>query len=231
MPWLSVDQMRDVDRVMVEDLGILLMQMMENAGRNLAVAARALLGGSVRGKRIVVLAGPGGNGGGGLVAARHLAVAGAEVRAALATPPERLADVPAHQAAALESMGVPLASDGRADAEGDLVVDALLGYSQSGAPRGRAGDLLATAREGPVLSLDTPSGLELGRAVVHPGTPHALATVTLAAPKKALRSTEARAHVGRLLVADISVPPAVYVTVGADRAPDFSAGPLIEVTP
>lgn len=221
--------MQEVDRIMIEDLGILLIQMMENAGRNLAVVARALLGGSALGKRIVVLAGPGGNGGGGLVAARHLAVAGAEVHAVLATPRARLAEVPAHQAAALEAMGVPLASDGPLGATADLIIDALLGYNQNGAPRGRAAELLAEADGGHVLSLDTPSGLELEREEAHPGTPNALATVTLAAPKKALRSNKARAHVGRLVVADISVPPAVYATVGADRAPDFSDGPLVEV--
>src|SRR5712691_9984033 len=84
VPWLSVEQMREVDRVMVDELGILLVRMMENAGRNLAQLARHLLGGDARGRSIVVLAGPGGNGGGGLVAARHLAVAGAQVTIGLA---------------------------------------------------------------------------------------------------------------------------------------------------
>src|SRR5216684_6668292 len=60
VPWLSVEQMREVDRVMVDKLGVSLVRMMENAGRNLAELARYLLGGDARGRSIVVLAGPGG---------------------------------------------------------------------------------------------------------------------------------------------------------------------------
>ena len=63
--------MRDVDRVAM-DLGLTLTRMMENAGANLAWLASEMIGGEVSGRRITVLAGPGGNGGGGLVAARRL---------------------------------------------------------------------------------------------------------------------------------------------------------------
>ena len=97
VPWLSVEQIREVDRIMVDELGISLVRMMENAGRNLAEVARHLLGGDSSGRSIVVLAGPGGNGGGGLVAARHLAVAGAQVGIALDATVGGLAPVPAEQ--------------------------------------------------------------------------------------------------------------------------------------
>jgi NAD(P)H-hydrate epimerase len=76
LPWLSVEQMREVDRIMVDELGISLVRMMENGGRGLAEVARDLLGGDAAERSVLVLAGPGGNGGGGLVAARHLTVAG-----------------------------------------------------------------------------------------------------------------------------------------------------------
>src|SRR5215467_10182978 len=89
VPWLSVAQMREVDRIMVEELGISLVRMMENAGRSLAQVARELLGGDTAGRSILVLAGPGGNGGGGLVAARHLSAAGANVAVALSATAER----------------------------------------------------------------------------------------------------------------------------------------------
>src|SRR2546425_4028407 len=68
VPALTADQMREVDRAMVEDLHIELIQMMENAGRALAGLAMRRFGPDSP----VVLAGPGGNGGGGLVAARQL---------------------------------------------------------------------------------------------------------------------------------------------------------------
>ncbi len=76
-PTVSAEQMREVDRMMVEDLGIQLLQMMENAGRALAHRARVMLGGEAVGRRVTVLAGSGGNGGGGLVAGRRLALWGA----------------------------------------------------------------------------------------------------------------------------------------------------------
>ncbi len=72
MQAVSAAQMREVDRLMVEEAGISLLQMMENAGRALALRARAMLGGDARGRRVQVLAGRGGNGGGGLAAARRL---------------------------------------------------------------------------------------------------------------------------------------------------------------
>ena len=73
IPYLTTQQMIEVDRVMIEDLLIDLPRMMENAGRNLAdLARRRFLDGDPRGKSVVVLAGAGGNGGGALVCARRL---------------------------------------------------------------------------------------------------------------------------------------------------------------
>jgi NAD(P)H-hydrate epimerase len=64
VPYLTTDQMREVDRLMVEEYGIVLLQMMENAGRGLARLARdRFLGGDARGRRVAVLVGSGGNGG------------------------------------------------------------------------------------------------------------------------------------------------------------------------
>jgi NAD(P)H-hydrate epimerase len=79
IPTVSVEQMREVDRLMIEELHIELLQMMENAGRALAEQARRLVGGDVYGAQVVVLAGRGGNGGGGLTAGRRLAIWGADV--------------------------------------------------------------------------------------------------------------------------------------------------------
>jgi NAD(P)H-hydrate repair Nnr-like enzyme with NAD(P)H-hydrate epimerase domain len=67
VPAVTAAEMREVDRVAVEEFGVSLLQMMENAGRNLARHVREVGAGPV-----VVLAGNGGNGGGGLCGARHL---------------------------------------------------------------------------------------------------------------------------------------------------------------
>ena len=77
VPFITTDQMREVDRAMIEDYGISLVQMMENAGRNLAqLARRRFLDGDPRQRHVVVLAGAGGNGGGGLVCARPVYTTG-----------------------------------------------------------------------------------------------------------------------------------------------------------
>lgn len=96
-PGISVAQMREVDWMMIEDYGIELLQMMENAGRSLAAFVRAQLADTVAGRRIVALVGPGNNGGGGLVAARHLANAGASVIVALAGAAPLRNETPEHQ--------------------------------------------------------------------------------------------------------------------------------------
>ena len=71
--YVDTEQMIEVDRAMVEDFHIDLIQMMENAGRNLAALARErFLDGDPIGKRTAIMAGSGGNGGGALVAARRL---------------------------------------------------------------------------------------------------------------------------------------------------------------
>ncbi|MEO0455292.1 MAG: NAD(P)H-hydrate epimerase [Cyanobacteria bacterium P01_A01_bin.114] len=93
VPAVTTEQMIEVDRLAVEELGPNLFQMMENAGRNLALQAIECLGDRWRTAKIVVLAGTGGNGGGGICAARHLANRGADVSLCLSAA-DRLREVP-----------------------------------------------------------------------------------------------------------------------------------------
>ncbi len=220
LPALSADQMREVDRLMVEELRIDLLQMMENAGRSLAELVLARFAPS----SVTVLAGAGGNGGGGLAAARHLANRGTGVAVVLSRP-EDLTSVPAHQADILDRMGVPVSPEPR---PADLVVDALVGYGLRGDPRGRTAELIgwANGQRSPVVSLDNPSGLDAttGRA----GDPciQATATLTLALLKRGLL---AAAEVGELYLADISVPPWLYDRVGVPRPPAFGSGGVVRL--
>ncbi|HWJ44414.1 MAG TPA: NAD(P)H-hydrate epimerase [Gaiellaceae bacterium] len=225
LPWISVAQMREVDRLMIEEFAISLEQMMENAGRNLAVLARTLLG-DVRGRRVHVLAGSGGNGGGGLAAARHLLAAGARVSMTLAAPPERRAPVTREHYEALARLDVPQTDE--LDDE-ELVIDALLGYSQKGAPSGDVAALIRGAEGATVLSLDVPSGLELESGHLHDPHMRATATLTLALPKQALRGDNAPGVVGDLYLADISVPPAVYERLGIRYSSPFGRSPLVVI--
>ena len=248
LPVLSVAQMREVDRQMEEEYGILLVQMMENAGRSLADLAQARLGGSITGIPVLVLAGKGNNGGGGLVAARHLANRGAEVqvvtargaiaRGAIASPSDAFGDFPAHQLQSLLSMGVSVtpAGDGWELPSADLVLDALIGYSLDGAPRGELADLIRLANSHPaaILALDVPSGLDADTGQAFTPCIRAAATLALALPKTGLLAGPrdiVRLHVGDLFLADISVPSALYAGLGIEAPPLFADGPILHLTP
>lgn len=226
VPWLTTAQMIEVDRAMIEDFHIELLQMMENAGRALArVARERFLAGDPRDKHVAVLAGPGGNGGGALTCARRLAGWGANVAAYLAAPAGHFPPVPARQLDILHRIGVPVKDTGALRSSAPvLVIDGIIGYSLSGAPRGAAGDLieLANAQRAPILALDVPSGIDATTGIVHQQAIHATATLTLALPKEGLRAPLARPHVGELFLADIGVPPELYTRM----TPPISVGPL-----
>lgn len=226
LPWISVEQMRAVDRAMMGQLGITLEQMMENAGRSLAVLARAILGGDIAGRRIHVLTGSGGNGGGGLVAARHLAVAGAQAEVFTGASAARLSPVTSKQRAIVEAMGVPVRFAAELEGVPELVIDAILGYGQVGPPRDEAANLIRWTEGRRVLALDVPSGLELAGDHLHATHVHATATLTLALPKEGLRRSEA---VGDLYVADISVPRSVYDGLGIGHNSPFGRGPIVRI--
>lgn len=229
VPSITTDQMREVDRLMVEGYGITLPQMMEHAGRHLAhLTRRQFLDDDPRSQRVVVLAGTGGNGGGGLVAARRLHAWGATVTVVSTKPAEAYDGVPAHQLRILQRMNVPLRAlvDAAGLPEADVVLDALIGYSLSGAPHGAAATCIrrANAHPAPVVSLDVPSGLETTSGAVHTPAVRADATMTLALPKTGLHAAKARDVVGALYLADIGVPPMLYAEpeLALDVAPPSS---------
>ncbi len=234
LPLLSTEQMRKVDELMIEEYGILLMQMMENAGRNLAALAKEMLADDLEDRPLVVLAGRGNNGGGGLVAARHLLNWGAWVQIVLTHPATEYAGVPAHQLRILQAMGAQIgwAEEGWELPPADLVIDAIIGYGLRGDPRGKARDLiqLANSSIAPILSLDAPSGLDT--ATGHLYTPHirATTTMTLALPKAGLLTAVAQRAVGELFLADISVPPALYEALDLTLPPLFARATLLPVT-
>lgn len=230
IPALTTEQMVEVDRLMIEEYGIRLIQMMENAGRNLAEQAIRILGGSAEGKRIALLSGKGNNGGGGLVAARHLHNRGARVTIHLAGAPSELKEIPAHQWQILQAMEVKMPTSGTLE-HADLIVDALIGYGLQGNPRGPAATWIRRANASPasILSLDAPSGLDATGGI--PGEPCvvASATMTLALPKVGLLAPQARPLVGKLYCADISVPPELYRRLGLEVGALFKADTIVEL--
>jgi NAD(P)H-hydrate epimerase len=235
VPFLTTDQMREVDRAMAEDVGIDPVRMMENAGRNLAHLARGrFLDGDGRGKSVIVLAGPGGNGGGALVAARRLHGYGTLVGVVATREPEHMAAVPAQQLRILENVGVPLTVGEMPPVRPpDLIIDGLLGYGLKGAPRGITAELIewANASMAPVLSLDIPSGLDATTGKVFSPVIAATATMTLALPKQGLRFPERSDVVGELYLADIGVPAGLYTVepLGLQVGPIFARSDVVRL--
>ncbi|GMQ98337.1 MAG: hypothetical protein BMS9Abin17_0845 [Acidimicrobiia bacterium] len=203
--------MIEVDRIMMEELGIDLVRMMENAGRALARLTLTRIG-EEPGPRVTFLVGTGGNGGGALVAARRLAGWNHDVDVYTSRSVGDYSGVAGEQLAILERLGVPLYSRELPDpAESrSAVVDGLVGYSLAGKPHGRVADLINWANEqsAPTISLDVPSGFSAASASVLDPAILANATLTLALPKIGLEL--ASTNVGDLYCADIGVPASVY---------------------
>lgn len=231
--WPSIDAetMLEVDQLMVENYGISLPQMMENAGRALATVARdRYFGGNPAGRQVAVLVGPGGNGGGALTAARRLSSWGALVSIVLAQAPDRMTPVPGLQLAILKKMELrPVVEPGLMP---DLILDGLVGYSLRGAPCGRVAELIGWANTiaAPVLSLDVPTGFNAASGVLCAPWIRADATVTLALPKRGMEEVAARGAIGALYLADISVPPLLYEQLSKPMVvPRFTAGDILRL--
>jgi len=219
VPAVTTDQMREIDRIAMEETGPNLFQMMENAGRNLMEMALECLGTNWGQARIVVLAGTGGNGGGGIAAARHLANHGAHVELCLAYP-DRLAEVPAWQRRVFQATCGEEASPRALDKEPvSIVLDALIGYGLKSAPNGVFSDLIgwANGSGAPILSLDIPSGVDSTTGDTPGDFIRATWTMTLALPKTGLAFGKA----GQISLADIGIPAETYQRVGLSCGPVF----------
>lgn len=224
IPPVTVEQMREVDRLMVDEIGVSIRMMMENASRNIAVLARKMLDGSVKRKTITVLCGKGNNGGDGLGAARHLINFGANVCCFLATSYKDLGIDAFAQYKVLKNIQAPIYEFSKSSifsdtlSRSDLVIDALLGYNLKGNPKEPIATLihLSNIAPVPILAVDIPSGLDGNTGQPHAPTIKAKMTITLALPKVGLLTDSAKQNVGELYLADLSVPAVVYKKLGID---------------
>jgi hydroxyethylthiazole kinase-like uncharacterized protein yjeF len=210
---VTAEQMRDIDRQAIQDLGIPGLQLMENAGRAVADAAYEMTE-PCPDRAIVVICGRGNNGGDGFVAARHLAKLGRTVEVFLAAKREEVSDdaranlerlAEARLAAAEVS---DAAAVSHACAQAGLVVDALLGTGLSGEVSDLAAELIA-AMNGcgrRVLAVDIPSGLAADSGAPLGVAVRATRTVTMGLPKLGMFMFPGADYVGKLTVADIGFP-------------------------
>jgi NAD(P)H-hydrate epimerase len=228
IPSVTTEEMREIDRITVQEFNLGILQMMENAGRNIAQVALKKL--EEDDGPVLILAGTGGNGGGGLSCARHLRNQGKDVSFILSKSPDELSPATANQFAILNRSGVPPLQERVIEKvlkEAKIIIDALIGYNLQGAPRGRAAELIQLCNQHGqwVISLDVPSGLDSTSGAcpglaIHPNT-----TVTLALPKTGLEKTK-----GQLYLADIGIPPEIHKLLGIHIEPFFKGRYWIPLT-
>ena len=214
---LDPDEMGRADRTAVA-LGVPSLRLMEHAGTAVAdVCARRPYT-----TRIVVLCGPGNNGGDGFVAARVLVQRGFRVRLALLGAPDALTGDAA--VVARQWKGPVEAPDAIDLAEAGLIVDALFGAGLARDLDGAARALVERmARSGrPIVAVDLPSGLDGATGLVRGAAAPAQETVTFFRRKPGHLLLPGRALCGRVRVADIGIPDEVLETV---KPTTFANGP------
>ncbi|MDA4125518.1 MAG: NAD(P)H-hydrate epimerase [Thaumarchaeota archaeon] len=211
LAYVSAEEMALLDRTAIEEFGVDVLSLMENAGAATAEVARRMFGGGVGGKRVGVLVGKGNNGGDGLVAARRLHNWGANVVVILSEK-ESMGNVPKTQLRAVEALGVDIKGPEAALGDSDLLIDALLGYNSRGSPREPVASIIAGANRSkvPMLAVDLPSGLDATSGESNEPCVVAKATITMALPKLGFLNAEARNFVGELWLGDISLPAELY---------------------
>jgi ADP-dependent NAD(P)H-hydrate dehydratase / NAD(P)H-hydrate epimerase len=223
-PPMTAEAMVGADR-RAQALGVPGERLMEHAGVATAAAARALAVDTERWGRgpIVILAGPGNNGGDGFVAARHLARAGADVVVAFVaaearpkTPDSARNWDRLQRDSRIQLIHAPVARDvailGQGIEKASIVVDALLGTGVTGVlrdPIRTAVDVVNRARAAmvPVLAVDTPTAVDLSSGQPSDPAVRADLTITFHRPKTGLRTKMGAALAGRVLVAPIGIPP------------------------
>ncbi len=215
-PILTAAEMRAADQAAARDLGVPTLLLMENAGRGVAEVARRERGAAAG--PVALVCGPGSNGGDGLVAARHLLVAGVPIRVLLSGSPSQARGDSAVALAALQRLGVAV-EDGsgwsdpaawQARLEGAaVVVDALFGTGFHGEARGPAAAAIAAMNQaaGRKLAVDVPSGLDADTGRAAGPVFRADVTATMGAWKIGL-ALEGAGPAGRVEVVELGVPVA-----------------------
>jgi NAD(P)H-hydrate epimerase len=221
-PRLSREQVRRIDRLAVEQLGIPGVVLMENAGINAAAAVLDQVCDSLElhptEAQVALLCGPGNNGGDGYVIARHLHIWGVPVHLYALRDPDALTGDAAVHAGICRQLHLPLTvlRDEAAVtlaqpawAQADVLVDAMLGTGFTGPVRGitaAAIDAVNACRKPIVVAVDIPSGLDCDSGRVEGCAVKAALTITFIARKRGFDTAEAINHLGSVIEADIGIP-------------------------
>jgi len=227
-PLYTREESRDVDRSAMHELGIDSLLLMENAGRGATDAICEVFG--ERLSRVVLVGGPGQNGGDAWVVARRLTLLGHRPLAVLLGQSERLHGDAQANWAILGKLGVETvelspdqgSSIGEHLRSATLVVDGLFGTGLDRPIAGGYADAVLAMDEAaaPLVSLDLPSGLDADTGTILGVAPKAALTITFGGQKRGLHQYPGVERAGLVRVADIGVPiggaPTASVWTGAD---------------
>ena len=214
---VTADEMREIDRRSIEDIGIPGAVLMENAG---SAVVRAIDAHFSDCQYIGIFVGKGNNGGDGLVVARQLANVGRRVQIFLVSPPDRFAGDALTNLRIAQNLALPItqilsAPDLQRQANEiatcTLIVDAIFGTGLRGPVRGPVVDIVECINDAgtPVIAVDLPSGLEADTGMAEGVCIQADYTVTMGLPKRGLLIYPGAEFAGALEVADIGFPPTV----------------------
>lgn len=218
MKLVFAEEMRALDKLTVEKIGLPSMVLMENAGKAVAEAAETELGNCAQ-KTIVIFVGKGNNGGDGIVAARHLASKGAKVQVVFVTPWQDLIGDVAAQVRIARKYAIDFFEVTNIQntwdiaeilvAKADLVIDAILGTGFNGELQGeqqRACRLINDCASN-VLAIDLPSGINADTGAADVDAVVANIVVVMGLLKPGLLLYPAAEIVGKIILADIGFSP------------------------
>lgn len=223
------EAVREVDRTAVERYTIPSMVLMENAAIHAAGVALEMVA-AQREPRVLIVCGPGNNGGDGLAMARHLSNAGARVEVVLSGAGDRLRGDAGTNLGIVLAMGLPVLEPGHDGAAAvlreravspcpHLIVDAILGTGAVKTVRGPMMELIEEvnrigAHGAPILAVDVPSGLDADTGLPLGAAVRATRTVTFVGIKQGFLNTAAAAYTGRVVVAGIGAPRQLVERLG-----------------
>lgn len=212
-------QMNEIDRRTINEIGIPGVVLMENAAGRVSEEAVKMLG-SAAGKKVIVIAGKGNNGGDAFAVARQLGVMGCNVKVYVTARKEDISGDAGINLGILRKIGlepVELTENSRMEElknvlpSADLIIDGILGTGLKGEVRDDVNAVIniVNAAQKPVISIDIPSGISGETGQVLGCCIKAVKTVTFALPKLGTLVHPGCEYTGELIVADIGIPSKV----------------------
>ncbi|CAJ1942752.1 unnamed protein product [Cylindrotheca closterium] len=229
--YLNADNAYDLDVELMSQPGFSLEQLMELAGLAVAEAVYQVLPPSSESKpRILLICGPGNNGGDGLVAARHLVFFGYEC--VIMYPKQSKKEHFVNLVKQCEDVGVTFIDEFPHTNEYDAIVDSIFGFSFKGAPREpfktaleKMQEVQKKKPEFPIISVDVPSGWNVDEGDVAKTGFVPSVLISLTAPKESARSFPGRHFVGGRFL-----PPVLAEKYGVQMPPYPGVSQVMEIT-